>query len=1051
MIVVFVSLGLLPANGQAVDFNFQIRPLLSDRCFTCHGPDENKRVLNLRLDTPEGVFGELLTGEGKAIAPGNPEESVLVNRIRSHEDSYRMPPTDSNLSLTQDEIDLIVAWVEQGAEYKPHWSLIPLGPAGLPQDIALDIDFFIERKLAQNQLAFSEEADNELLLRRLAFDLTGLPPTIEELDAFLDDEAQNAYERAVDRLLASPHYGERMAVDWLDAARYADTYGYQADNFRPAWRWRDWVIEAFNQNMPFDQFIEWQLAGDLEPNPSREQIIATGFNRNHPQNAEGGIINEEYRVEYAADRTNTLGRALMGVTLECARCHDHKFDPISQKDYYQLLSFFNNVDEGGQITWSNLDLPAPTLLLPTDEQAKEIQQYDNRIHSIEDEIDALRSTRKEKFKQWFGSLEQPGAVPSAEAVWPIAMFDFEDASNQRIANTVSDVTGRVLDPVTMGLAKPPLQTVEGKSGNAVQFDGDHMLDFPGLGRFKRGNAFSIGVWVNLPDALADGVIVHSNRGGIIYSFKGFQLSLSDHHFDVRLSANFPYNSIHLLSEHSAPKQQWIHLLATYDGSSKASGTRLYVNGVEQAMTVKRDNLYRDIVFDKEGIGTNLRAGARWRSKGMTGGRMDELALYDRALTAFEARAVAGKSRDGDWLPTPMSEEERNELYDYYAAAIDEDASRLRNELEQARLERNALVEDVEEVMVMAEMPQPRQAYLLKRGAYDQHGEEVFPDTPQSIMAFRESMPKNRLGLSQWLTHPKNPLTARVIVNRLWQQFFGTGIVKTAEDFGSQGDLPSHPELLDWLAMEFIHSGWDVKALVKQIVTTRVYRQSSIASDRLREIDPDNRLLARGPARRLSAEMLRDQSLAASGLWVETIGGPSVKPYQPEGLWAFGMNPNYNQDTGDKLYRRSLYTFWKRTVPPPSMNLFDAPSRSVCTVRRQQTNTPLQALVVMNDPQFVEAARVLAQRIMKLRETPNERIALAFRLLATRRPRGQESGILMKLYNQQLKAFQSDPSKMQGWLHAGESVRDESLDEAELAAYAVVVNAIQNSDASLMQR
>ncbi|MBZ0258304.1 DUF1553 domain-containing protein, partial [bacterium] len=391
------------------------------------------------------------------------------------------------------------------------------------------------------------------------------------------------------------------------------------------------------------------------------------------------------------------------------------------------------------------------------------------------------------------------------------------------------------------------------------------------------------------------------------------------------------------------------------------------------------------------------------------------------------------------------------LYEYYLAAVDEDAAQLRGELEQARLERNALVEDVEEVMVMAEMPQPRQAYLLKRGAYDQHGEKVFPDTPQSIMAFSQSLPNNRLGLAKWLTDPKNPLTARVIVNRIWQHFFGNGIVKTPQDFGSQGDLPSHPQLLDWLALEFIDSGWDIKALVKQIVTSRTYQQSSIATKQLREIDTDNRLLARGPARRLGAEMLRDQSLAASGLLVDHIGGPSVKPYQPEGLWAFGMNPNYNQDTGDKLYRRSLYTFWKRTVPPPSMNLFDAPSRSVCTVKRQQTNTPLQALVVMNDPQFVEAARVLAQRTMKLRSTPDERIEAAFQLLTARRPNQQEQEILRRLFNQQYQAFQNDPAKMQGWLHEGEAKPDESLDGAELAAYAVVVNAIQNSDASLMLR
>ncbi len=1043
LIFIFVSIGLLSANGQAVDFNFQIRPLLSDRCFTCHGPDENKRVLNLRLDTPEGVFGELLTGEGKAIIPGQSEESVLVSRIRSHKDSYRMPPTDSNLSLTQDEIDLIVAWVEQGAEYKPHWSLIPLDPASLPQDVALNIDFFIERKLAQNQMAFSEEADKELLLRRLAFDLTGLPPAIDEMDAFLCDDSTDAYERAVDRLLASPHYGERMAMDWLDAARYADTYGYQADNYRPAWRWRDWVVRAFNENMPYDQFIKWQMAGDLLPNPSREQLIATGFNRNHPQNAEGGIINEEFRVEYVADRTNTLGKALLGYTVECARCHDHKFDPISHKDYYQLFSFFNNVDEGGQITWSKLDLPAPTVLLPNDKEEGDIQAAKRKIRDIESELDALRETRQEKFQQWLDAIQKEKKELTSLSQKPIALFSLDDATNQKIASEVGGASGRVVDPVNMQIAKPPLQTAEGKFGGAIKLDGDHMLDFPGFGRFKRGQAFSVSVWVNLPDDLANGVIVHTNRGGVIYSFKGFQLSLTDHHFDVRLAASFPHNSIHLISNQPAPKQQWINLTVAYDGSSKAEGVSLYVNGINQDMTTKRDNLYRDIVFDKENIETNLRAGARWRSKGMTGGLMDELAVFDRELTRLEARFLAGQ--------TSGAKTSDEELYAFYLSNIDADYPQRLRDLEAARIETNFIIEQVEEVMVMAETPTPRQAYVLKRGAYDHYGEAVSADTPKSILAFPDSAPRNRLGLSQWLTDPKNPLTARVAVNRIWQLFFGTGLVETSEDLGSQGALPSHPQLLDWLALEFIESGWDVKALVKRIVMSQAYRQSSNTSEELRERDPDNRLLARGPSRRLSAEMLRDQSLAASGLFVDTIGGPSVKPYQPEGLWAFGMNSKYVQDAGEKLYRRSLYTFWKRTVPPPSMNIFDAPSRSVCTVRRQQTNTPLQALVVMNDPQFVEAARILAERMMKNAETIKDRIEFGFRLLTSRDPNTKENEILSGLFEAKLESFQKDPSKTIGLLSAGEYQRDESLDPAELAAYTVVASAIQNSDASLMVR
>lgn len=1069
------------ALPDEIDYNLHIKPILSDRCFICHGPDANQRKAGLRLDQSKGAYAKLPSGH-VAVQPGDANQSALVKRIYAKKPGMLMPPSVSNLSLNEREKSLLKKWIEQGAEYKPHWSLIPLQQtkaATMLDDPNVTIDTFIEPKLSEHGMTLSPQTDKETLLRRVSFDLTGLPPGLDDIEVFLQDHSPNAYENVVDRLLASPQYGERMALEWLDVARYADTYGYQADNERSTWRYRDWVIDAYNRNMPFDQFLTDQLAGDLLSHPTTEQLIATGFNRNHPQNAEGGIVNEEFRVEYVADRAITTGRAFLGLTMECARCHDHKYDPITQKEFYQLFAFFNNVDEAGQITWYNSDKPSPTLLLFTDEEKQQIAELDEQIEDVKNEIQIYAEGFKDskELKNWIIGESVLSNGPFIYGNVATFSFDQKNTGNEKIKGMqrlinqkpIESATGRIIDTVSMKIwDQPPKFETRNRynstkaKDNALVLDGDAMLDFPGVGRFKKADPFTIALYVWVPKELDEGVIFHSNKGGIIYSFKGYQVSIEQDRFDVRLSHTYPYNSINLISKEPVPREEWIHIALTYDGSGKAAGTHFYVNGEPAEMTVKRDNLTKDIVFANNSPETNLRVGARWRSKGFTGGRVDEVEVYDRELTSFEVSDIAGENKlfrlrgmlSDIYLednPPEISPEKFRDVLKYHLYKWDERYRSLNEKLRNLRQAKNDVYETAEEVMVMAEMPEPRQAYLLQRGAYDAHGEPVEPSTPKSVLPFDESLPQNRLGLSKWLVDEQNPLTARVAVNRLWQQCFGVGLVETSEDFGSQGKPPTHPHLLDWLALHYMQSGWDTKALIKRIVMSKTYRQSSRIRDDLRERDPENRLYGHYPAKRLSAEQLRDQALAASGLLVDTVGGPSVKPYQPEGLWSFGSNKKYEQSTGDGLYRRSMYTFWKRTVPPPAMNTFDAPDRSNCIMRRQETNTPLQALVMMNDPQFLEAAKMLAVRIVQSSPQKDERINNVFRLLTGREPQQNERDVLAGYYQQQLDQYATNPETYQSILDVGEAVIPKEPDRGEVAAMTLVASTVMNSNASVFLR
>lgn len=732
---------------ETIDFNFHVKPILSDRCFTCHGPDEKTVEGGLSFATQESAFAVL--GDDKdhyAIIPFQPDSSTLVYRIFTEDVDDVMPPPESNLTLDDYEKEILKKWIAQGAEWKEHWSFIPpqskVVPEVVNQDwISNDIDNFVLKQLEDNQITPNEKASKEKLLRRLSFDLTGLAPSLDELDQFRKDESPDAVNKQIDRLLSSAAYGEHMAVQWLDISRYADSHGYQDDLERITWPWRDWVIYAFNKNLSYKEFVTWQLAGDLLPNASREQIIATTFNRNHKITQEGGVIPEEYRTEYVADRAQTFSTAFLGLTMECSRCHDHKYDPLSQQNYYQLYSFFNNVDEIGQIAYGSIPDPYITL---TKQEIEETLTFINNIDTLEE-------------------------IP---------------------------------------------------------------------------------------------------------------------------------------------------------------------------------------------------------------------------------------------------------------------------------------------LMVMKEMDKPRQAHVLNRGAYDQPTIPVFPNTPESVLAYDDDLPQNRAGLAEWLFKDENPLTARVAVNRLWQQLFGTGIVATSDDFGNQGALPSHPELLDYLAVKFKNDGWDIKALLKYIAQSSVYQQSAKTTPRLLETDPENLLMARASRLRLSAEMIRDHALASSGVMSTIIGGPSVKPYQPDGLWAEviggggGSLTKYIPDEGFKLYRRSLYTFWKRTVPPPSMMTFDATTRDLCTVKRQRTSTPLQALVMMNDPQIIEASRLLAQNVIEKTVSVDQRIKTIFELVTSRKPNETEINSLKEYLEEELDYFTDDPTKAEAYLAIGEYHRPFDIEKSEMAAYAMLASAIFNLDESI---
>ncbi len=992
-VLLLAALALFPLLGQKkVDFLREVRPLLSDRCFACHGPDETKRFAGLRLDTEEGARPAVESGK-------------LLARVTHEKKGLRMPPPGQP-ELTAAQVDVLKRWVADGAKFQSHWSFVAPKKAAVPEvkDASWpknEIDRFILARLEKEGLKPSAAADRATLLRRVTLDLTGLPPKPAELTAFLADKSPNAYEKVVDRLLASPHFGERMAVPWLDLSRYADTHGYHIDSHRDMWPWRDWVVSAFNRNLPYDQFTLWQLAGDLLPKPTREQLLATGFNRNHMINYEGGAIPEEYQTEYVIDRVEATSTVWLGLTTGCARCHDHKYDPIRQKEFYRMFAFFNTIGEKGLDGMrGNAE---PMLRLPDATQAEKLSMLEAAIAEKEAAIDeadvvALREGWEKKVGSAIPDRPQPGLL---------AHYDFE--------GNLNDVAGAYRHAVTQ---KGELAFSPAAAGRGLSFDGRTEISFPDLTGLE-----SAALWVRVNGRLdAKPSTFYRASGWTIWMDGGEVIGPLKRGSYVYVARNGKTSR----SQERVLTGDWTHLAI--------SGDRIFVNGKAQPL----------VASDEAVPEPWIRAS------------MDDLRLYSRALTDADVRWLSTDYPNRVALTIPparRSRDQRLRLLEYYfEQGAPTDVKSLNAELSDLYRQRDELQEAMPSAMVMREMGIPRETKVLARGDYRNGTEVVTPGLPSFLPPLPKGAPPNRLGLAQWLVSPENPLTARVAVNRFWAMYFGQGIVKTVEDFGSQGEVPVHPELLDWLAVDFRDNGWDVKALQKKIVMSAAYQQSSRVTPALLDKDPENRLLARGPRFRLPAEFVRDNALAVSGLLNAKLGGPGVYPYQPAGVWediAYGdyfTAQKFVADKGANLYRRSMYSFWKRTAPPPGLATFDAPDREKCTARRALTNTPLQALVLLNDPTYVEASRALAVRM--LREGGKDPLGWAFQTVLARRPAAKEAAVLRAQADKQLAIYRNYPQGAEQLLRVGESPVPADLDKARLAAWTTVASVILNLDETI---
>ncbi len=1077
------EVGGAPVAERTVDFAREVRPLLSENCFTCHGPDEQARQRGLRLDVPEGPFADRGQFGGPVIVAGNAAESLLFHRITASDLETRMPyrrglgtsvvPGRDDDALTDAEVETLRLWIDQGAEWESHWAFIPPERPALPPVADSEwprnpIDSFVRARLEQEGRTPSPEADLLTLIRRVTLDLTGLPPTQAEIAAVFSDDSPDAYDNLVDRLLQSSRYGERMAVAWLDGARYADSSGYQTDAERSMWRWRDWVIDAYNDNMPFDQFTIEQLAGDLLPDATLDQRIATAFNRNHSQNGEGGIIPEEFLVENVVDRVATTSTVWLGLTLGCARCHDHKFDPISQKEFYEVFAYFNNIPERGKaFKYGN---SPPLVTAPTWDQYAELAKVDADLRGAREALSSLETDTAAAQQRGEEAMPAAGRVDWVLRDQLLVHYPFDGD----IAGVYTGAPVTVSPSVTAGLrasrrapenATVPVNVtledgqphfVPGRIGAAVSFDGQRYIDAGDIANFSYDDPFTLAAWIYA--TVADGVIMSRALAGD-EGEQGWGLYLVDGKVRVNLSQRWADDGVRVETRDVLPLNEWQHVLVTYDGKRIPAGFRVYVNGQSQALTPLLDGINNPMRTReplrigasgsaRENSGASETDDARPRFQGV----IDDVRIYTAVLTPDQAAVVAtaeSLSEIARIAPASrtagQSEKLRLSFLDQYAPRPIQEAWRQVTDLERQRAE---LWDSFPTVMVMEEMEPRRDTFQLIRGAYDVPGEKVSPGVPAVLPPLAAGQENNRLAFARWLVGPEHPLTARVTVNRFWQMYFGIGLVKTAENFGTQGDYPSHPELLDWLATTFIDSGWDVKAMQRAIVTSATYRQVSAVTPALLEQDPENRLLARGPRLRLPAQMIRDQALSIAGLLVDRVGGPSVKPYQPEGLWS-QASQTYQQSEGDDLYRRSLYTYWKRTLGPPAMLAFDSSTRETCIVRLSRTNTPLQALNLMNDVTYVEAARSLAERMMtEGGTTPEQRVSYAYRLATAHRPWPDTQAVLVDGFHHHLDRYQADRTAALQLVSVGERPRDETLDIAELASYTMVANLILNLDRTI---
>jgi len=1018
-IAVLALLAPDPLQGAdaAIDFNRDIRPILSDKCYACHGPDARTRKAKLRLDTQEGALGT--DGAPGVIQPGNRAESELWSRITTQDPDDHMPPAETKKVLTPHEVELLGKWIDQGAPWQGHWAFIkPTRPAlpGVEHEDwpRNDVDRFILARIEKAGLEPAPHAPKETLIRRASFDLTGLPPTPEEIDAFLADSSPEAYDKLVNRLLDSPRYGEKLAMHWLDLARYADTHGYHLDSGRDMWKWREWVIQAFNDNKPYDQFTLEQLAGDLLPDATLAQKVATGFNRNSMINFEGGAIPEEYLTHYIIDRINTTSTVFLGLTMGCAQCHDHKFDPISQKDFYSFYAFFNAVPENG-LDGRNGNA-TPLVKVPSAEDTTELQRLDTAIRDARQRLEQAGSQADREQAEW----EQSGAASLSQRWQSLRPESLNSAAGATLTTqedqsilASGDNPRRDVHEI---IALSPLSQI-----HALRLETMPDPSLPHTGPGRAGNASFVLSEVTLEAESAGDPPQRRNvrfvRASADYSQKNYEVGgLIDGKDDTGWAIDAP--------ERHKPGTAW---------------------------------LVADEPFGFEG-GTRLRISLRYQT-------LDQHSLGRVRL------AVSGDPKAGEGelpahiaailqtAPDQRSSDQAGTLAAYYRETHSPTFRQFKEALAALEKEKSERERRIPTSMVMAQMDKPRDTFILVRGQYNIHGDKVEPHVPASLApAWPDNAPRNRLGLAQWLVHPDHPLMSRVTVNRFWAMVYGTGIVKTANDFGSQAEWPTHPELLDWLATEFIQSGWDVKHMMRLLVTSATYRQDARVTPDLLDVDPYNRLYARGPRFRLSAEEIRDNALAISGLLNGEFGGPSVYPYQPPGLWqelsqrkdsGNWSAQTFVQSEGKDLYRRSMYTFWKRTCPPPSLQTFDAPDRETCVVQRARTSTPLQSLVLLNDPTYVEAARKLAERIMiEGGATPGERMRFAFRLATARQPTEREEAILLELFERQRRRFAAAPDEAAELLQVGDAPRNTHLDTVELAAWTNVAATILNLDETI---
>jgi hypothetical protein len=1038
-----------------ISFNQDIRPILSENCYACHGPDAESREADLRFDVEEWAFREREEGP-PAIVRGDPDGSPMYQRITNPLKSEIMPPQDSHKSLTEDQKQLIGQWIAEGAEWEGHWAFSkPRKPT--PPDVSWGndaIDKFTYLAMKEKGLSPNTEADRPTLARRLALDLIGLPPTPELVNEFVNDGSDNAYENLVDKLLGSSAYGEHQARFWLDAARYADTHGLHLDNYREIWPYRDWVVKSFNHNKPFDEFTVEQIAGDLLPQPSLEQRLATGFNRCNPTTSEGGAIDAEYRAIYAKNRVETTATVFMGLTMGCASCHDHKFDPFTMKDFYKFSAFFNNFD--GPIMDGNTYDTRPIIAIPKPKHASEWETVTAKRDEYKNALAKVKKENREAFKLWQTMEDIPFQGTN---LTDLVDFEIRFAAEDKESEKAQQIPGHSVAKATTGDAIDLL---------AEGFE------------FDPAKPFTLACQLKLP---AEGP-ERMRRVPILEQFdgdKGWRLSIANSDVTFPNRYQITFELIHSLknnnmisatamSERANPREYSTPTIyVTYDGSGSVAGLSI-TSGARQPYEYSKviDNLsgdikvnmplqagfYKNSLVPKENASTAYKTGLYDTGPAeSTAGFLKNIKFFKRPIYTFEISSLSKKKLE-DLLKVPEErrrERDQTQLESYYYTELVPEYRKLKYEEAINEMRHNHIYDQAIVSLVMEEKDSLPSARILARGEYDKPGDEVFADIPQTLGGLPSNASKNRLGLAKWLVADENPLTARVTVNRFWQNLFGTGIVATSEDFGMMGENPTHPELLDWLAVRFQETNWDVKALIKTMVMSATYRQNSAVNPQELAIDRDNRYFGRGPRYRLDGEVLRDKALYVSGSLNPKVGGPPVKPYQPEGIWnavaySDSNTAHFSQDQGEALYRRSLYTFWKRTAPPPNMVVFDVPSRENCNVRRERTNTPLQALTLMNDPQYVEAARQLAERAMVGHDgSAAEKIRQMYTYALGSKPVDKHHAVLKRSYNKFHSSFSDSPDEAKQLVQVGDSFPTPGLDPVELASLTMVANQIMNLD------